>query len=97
MSRPVSADNTKWGNGDDRERKRTTEMARKGAAKTPHYTGPIRVMTVRELSEYLRVHPSTIYRLLRRNQIPAFRMGSDWRFNIEAIDRWRLERDKPGG
>ena len=72
-------------------------MARKGAAKTPHYTGPIWVMTVRELSEYLRVHPSTIYRLLRRNQIPAFRMGSDWRFNIEAIDRWRLEQDKPGG
>jgi excisionase family DNA binding protein len=54
-------------------------------------------MTVRELSEYLRVHPSTIYRLLRRNQIPAFRMGSDWRFNIETIDRWRLEQDKPGG
>jgi excisionase family DNA binding protein len=72
-------------------------MVRKGAAKTPHYTGLIRVMTVRELSEYLRVHPSTIYRLLRRNQIPAFRMGSDWRFNIEAIDRWRLEQDKPGG
>ena len=72
-------------------------MARKGAAKTPHYTGPIRVMTVRELSEYLHVHPSTIYRLLRRNQIPAFRMGSDWRFNIEAIDRWRLEREEPGG
>jgi len=60
-------------------------------------TGLIRVITVRELSEYLRVHPSAIYRLLRRNQIPAFRMGSDWRFNIEAIDRWRLEQDKPGG
>jgi excisionase family DNA binding protein len=96
MSRPVSADNKNGGMGRQRE-KRTTEMARKGAAKTLHYTGPIRVMTVRELSEYLRVHPSTIYRLLRRNQIPAFRMGSDWRFNIEAIDRWRLERDKPGG
>ena len=47
-------------------------------------------MTVREVSAYLRVHRSTIYRLLKRHQIPAFHMGSDWRFNIEEIDRWRL-------
>ena len=53
-------------------------------------------MTVREVSDYLRVHPSTIYRLLRHRQIPAFQVGSDWRFNIEAIDHWRLEQRKPG-
>ena len=63
-------------------------MKGKDAAKTPHYMGPIKVMTVREVSAYLRVHPSTIYRLLRNNQIPAFHVASDWRFNIEAIDRW---------
>jgi excisionase family DNA binding protein len=50
---------------------------------------PAKVLTVREVSEYLRVHPSTIYRLLRQRQLPAFRVGSDWRFNVEAIDRWR--------
>jgi excisionase family DNA binding protein len=42
------------------------------------------------------VHPSTIYRLLRHNQIPAFHMGSDWRFNIESIDRWCSQQGKPG-
>ena len=51
-----------------------------------------RVMTVKELSEYLRVHPSTIYKLLRRGELPAFRIGSDWRFNAEVIDSWCLER-----
>jgi excisionase family DNA binding protein len=66
------------------------------AAKKFHYALPINVMTVREVSDYLHVHPSTIYRLLKRNQIPAFHMGSDWRFNIESIDRWCLEREKPG-
>ncbi len=50
------------------------------------------VMTVRELAEYLRVHPSTIYRLLKKRRIPAFKVGSDWRFNRETIDRWRLEQ-----
>jgi len=60
----------------------------------PKYTLP-RVMTVRELSSYLRVHPSTIYRMVKQRQIPAFQVGSDWRFNIEAIDRWCRQQEKP--
>jgi excisionase family DNA binding protein len=49
-----------------------------------------RVLTVTDLSDYLRVHRSTIYRLLRRGQLPAFKIGSDWRFEVAAIDQWRL-------
>ena len=60
------------------------------------YPGPKKVMTVREVATYLSVHPSTIYRLLRQNQIPAFRIGSDWRFNIETIDHWRRQQEKTG-
>jgi excisionase family DNA binding protein len=60
------------------------------------YPGPKKVMTVREVAAYLHVHPTTIYRLLRQNQIPAFRIGSDWRFNIEAIDHWRRQQEKTG-
>ena len=48
-----------------------------------------KVMTVQEVSSYLRVHPSTIYRMLKRHELPAFRVGSDWRFTVDAIDRWR--------
>ena len=48
-----------------------------------------RVLTVQEVSTYLRVHPSTIYRMLKKNQLPAFRVGSVWRFTVEAIDKWR--------
>lgn len=50
----------------------------------------LKVLTVGELSNYLRVHRSTIYRLLKRGQLPGFKIGSDWRFNVEAIDHWRL-------
>jgi excisionase family DNA binding protein len=49
------------------------------------------VMTVREVADYLRVHQSTVYRLLKNGQLPGFRVGSDWRFNSEAIDQWRLD------
>jgi len=57
--------------------------------------GPAKTTTVKEVSAYLKVHPSTIYRLLKRKQIPAFHMGGGWRFNIETIDRWRLQLAKP--
>ena len=56
-------------------------------------TIPTKVMTVREVSAYLHVHPSTLYRLLKHHQVPAFRVGSDWRFSIEAIDRWRSQME----
>ena len=46
------------------------------------------VMTVKEVAEYLKVHHSTIYRLVKTGQIPAFRIGSDWRFNREQIEGW---------
>jgi excisionase family DNA binding protein len=57
------------------------------------YPGPTKVMTVRDLSAYLHVHPSTIYKLLKRHEIPAFHLGGDWRFNTEEIDRWRLQQE----
>jgi len=51
------------------------------------------VLAGRELAEHLSVHPSTIYRMLKDGTIPAFRLGSDWRFNLESIDKWRKSRE----
>ncbi|MDO8431530.1 MAG: helix-turn-helix domain-containing protein [Candidatus Binatus sp.] len=45
-------------------------------------------LTIPELAEYLRVHPTTIYRLLRAGRIPGFRTGNLWRFDRAVIDRW---------
>jgi len=60
-------------------------------AKSP--TGP-RVLTVRELAGYLRVHQTTVYRLLREGKLPAFRIGSNWRFTREEIERWMIDEQK---
>jgi excisionase family DNA binding protein len=51
-----------------------------------------KVITIGELSEYLRVHRSTLYRLLKNGQLPGFKIGSDWRFNVETIDQWRMRK-----
>lgn len=53
------------------------------------------LMTVKDLADYLNVHPSTIYRLLRQGKLPAFKIGSDWRFRRLDIERWI--RDQPMG
>ena len=52
------------------------------------------ILTLENLAEYLRVHPSTIYRLLKKKQLPAFKVGRDWRFSRESIDRWRAEAER---
>jgi excisionase family DNA binding protein len=44
------------------------------------------VMTLQETAEYLRVTRSTIHRLLKRNQIPGFKIGRHWRFRLEEIE-----------
>jgi excisionase family DNA binding protein len=51
-----------------------------------------RIVTVKELSRYLHVHPTTVYRLLKREELPAFRVGNRWRFDLRKIDEWRLAR-----
>jgi excisionase family DNA binding protein len=48
----------------------------------------VQILNVSELSEYLRIHKTTIYRMLREGRLPGFRIGSDWRFSVEAIDQW---------
>jgi excisionase family DNA binding protein len=50
-------------------------------------------MTLEEVANYLRVHPSTIYRLVKRGKLPAFKVGSDWRFNLESIEDWRASAE----
>ena len=46
------------------------------------------LMTLEEVADYLRVTRKTIYRLLGRSQIPASKVGRQWRFNKAAIDEW---------
>jgi excisionase family DNA binding protein len=52
------------------------------------------IMTLEEVAGYLRVHPSTVYRMVKTHSIPAFKIGSDWRFNRESIDSWRVKAEK---
>jgi excisionase family DNA binding protein len=52
------------------------------------------VLILDETAEILKVHPSTVYRLLKNKQSLAFKIGADWRFNPESVERWIQEREK---
>lgn len=52
------------------------------------------VMTVRELAGYLRMKPVTIYKHAQEGKIPAFKVGSTWRFKRKTIDGWIAEQEK---
>lgn len=49
------------------------------------------ILTLKDLCDLLHVHPSTVYRLIKKGKIPSFRIGSDWRFRRDQIERWMAE------
>ena len=46
------------------------------------------IMTVEEVSEYLRLAKSTIYKLLNEGKLPGRKIGGSWRFSRRALDEW---------
>ncbi len=53
-------------------------------------------MTSSEVAHYLRVNQGTLYKLIRRGRIPAFKVGSDYRFDRNAIERLMTNRQVTG-
>ncbi len=53
------------------------------------------VLTIVELSEYLKIPKSTLYKLVRSGSIPSIKVGKHWRFHRGAIDAW-LANQNPG-
>jgi excisionase family DNA binding protein len=49
---------------------------------------PAAIMTIKEVSDYLKVTERTIYRLAAGKQIPSFKVGGSWRFSRSEIDQW---------
>ncbi|MFH0826962.1 MAG: helix-turn-helix domain-containing protein [Candidatus Omnitrophota bacterium] len=50
------------------------------------------IMTAKEVAEYLNIHPLTVHRYAREGRIPAFKIGTDWRFHKKYIERWIREK-----
>ena len=45
------------------------------------------IVTAKEVGQYLKLTESTIYKLALNGEIPGFRVGKSWRFDMEEIIR----------
>jgi len=54
------------------------------------------VLTIEELSEYLKIPKSTLYKLVREGSVPCQKVGKHWRFHKEAIDAWLRQHPEHG-
>ena len=52
------------------------------------------IITLKEVAEYLKVHPTTVYRLIHREDLPTFKVGADFRFNRENISEWIAKKER---
>lgn len=48
------------------------------------------LLTLSEVASYLKVARKTIMRMLRRDEIPAFRVAGQWRFARATLDEWLM-------
>ena len=46
------------------------------------------ILTTKEVAEYLNIHPFTVHRYAREGKIPAFKIGTDWRFHKKYLEKW---------
>ena len=55
-------------------------------------TEPANIMTLEEVANYLKMKPQTLYTWAQKGDIPAVKLGKEWRFRRDVIDEWLNQR-----
>ena len=45
----------------------------------------MKIVTAKELAEFLKLTESTIYKLASTGELPGFKIGDSWRFDMDEI------------
>ncbi len=46
------------------------------------------ILTLEEVAKYLKLKPQTVYKWAQEGQIPATKLGKEWRFRKRILDDW---------
>jgi excisionase family DNA binding protein len=57
-------------------------------------SSPDSMLTASEVARYFRLHVMTIYRMVQRRELPAVRVGRQWRFRREQINQWLQDQGR---
>lgn len=55
-----------------------------------------KILTLKEVAEYLKLTKKTAYRLAAAGKLPGFKVGGSWRFKREDVLTWIEEKKKKG-
>ena len=50
------------------------------------------IMTISDVAEFLGLHELTVRRLAREGQLPALKLGRQWRVKKDLLEKWIEER-----
>jgi excisionase family DNA binding protein len=48
------------------------------------------LLTLEQVATYLNVNKFTVYRLVADHRLPAFKVGTQWRFKKKMIEHWLM-------
>jgi excisionase family DNA binding protein len=46
------------------------------------------ILTLPEVAQLLKVAEKTVYSMAQKGQLPAFKVGGQWRFRRADLDEW---------
>jgi len=46
------------------------------------------ILTIDQVAKYLQVSPQTVYKWAQDGEIPAAKLGKEWRFRKRILDEW---------
>jgi len=52
------------------------------------------ILTIKDVADYMDVHPMTIYKYVKNGKIPAFKIGTSWRIRRDSISKWIEESEQ---
>jgi excisionase family DNA binding protein len=55
----------------------------------------LRLLTLPEAAELLQVSRRTLHRMIRKNDLPAFKVGGQWRLRESQLTHWIQRREDP--
>lgn len=69
-------------------RRRSADVKNLRGEDTGFDPAEIKWMTVKQVSVYLQISVAKVYQMAQGSAIPCCRLGQQWRFEREEIDRW---------
>ena len=53
-------------------------------------------LTIEDVAKRFGINVTTVYRLVQRGTLPAFKIGKQWRFREARLEEWVADRERVG-